>query len=441
MNELTEEQRSYLTKRRWVVLIASCLVNLCIGALYAWSVFASPMAEVLSEATGATLTAASLAIVFSIGNGDGFITLIGGGFLNQKIGPRWVIFFGGILFGLGFVICGMATNVGMLILGYGICSGLGMGLAYGCTISNTVKFFPDNKGLIGGIATASYGISSVILPPVANALINAMGVRTAFIAVGIFCLVVVGVCSQLIVKCPVGFRPSGWDPRNADAPVHHTVDRNWHQMLKDPIFYVMLVMLFFGAVLGMMSISQASNVAQSMIGMSASAAAVVVSVLALFNTFGRILAGFISDRIGCVNTLTAVFVVAIGALSLIYLSAAGSVPLFYVGICLVGLCFGAFMGVYPSFTNGQFGAKYSSVNYGIMFIGFSAAGIAGPMIMSQVYGMFGTYRPAFLIALALAVCGLALTFLYRAVHARTGHRHLKSSYLERGVLPKGLRAH
>jgi MFS family permease len=185
------------------------------------------------------------------------------------------------------------------------------------------------------------------------------------------------------------------------------------------VFYVMIVMLFFGAVFGMMSISQASNVAQNMMGMTAAAAAVVVSVLALFNTFGRIVAGYVSDRIGCINTLTAVFVIAIAALAMLYVSGGnGSIPLFYVGMCLIGVCFGAFMGIYPSFTASRFGSKNSSVNYGIMFIGFSAAGIIGPIIMSNVFRSTGSYRPAFLIAIVLAVIGLALTFLYRAMSGK-----------------------
>ncbi len=416
MKSVQVQNNLSLTKRRWMVMIASCCINLCIGALYAWSVFASPMAAYLSDLKGLTLTAADLAIVFSIGNGDGFITLIAGGFINDRLGPKWVIFAGGILFGLGFIVCGLANSIFMLILGYGILSGLAMGLAYGCTISNSVKFFPDKAGLIGGIVTASYGISSVIIPPLANALINEVGVCNAFLIFGAIIVVVVGIFSQFILKCPDNFVPEGWTPPAVKAGSAVSVpDKNWREMLSTPVFYIMIVMLFFGAVFGMMAISQASSVAQNMLGMTPAAAAVVVSVLALFNTFGRILAGYISDRIGCINTLTAVFVIAIAALTMLYWSGNGIVVLFYIGICLIGVCFGAFMGVYPSFTASQFGAKNSSVNYGIMFFGFSAAGIVGPIIMSRVYNAADTYRPAFLIAAALAAAGLLLTFGYRAV--------------------------
>lgn len=403
-----------LTKRRWLVLLASCLINLCIGALYAWSVFAAPMAAHLSQILGRELTAADLSVVFSVGNGLGFITMIGGGFLNQKIGPKWVIFMGGVLFGCGYVICGFASNVAMLVVGYGLFSGLAMGLAYGCTISNSVKFFPDRAGLVGGIATASYGISSVIVPPVANALIDGFGVSKAFIAMGVVIILVVGVCSQMIVKCPDGFVPDGWKPpvkKDMQGQKPQAVNMDWKEMLRTPVFYIMIVMLFFGAVLGMMAISQASNIAQDMIGMTPAAAAIVVSVLALFNTFGRILAGMISDRIGCIQTLRAVFVIAIAAMGILYLSGNGSIGLFYVGICLVGVCFGAFMGVYPSFTAQQFGPKNSSVNYGIMFIGFNMAGLLGPMIVSKALQQTGNYRNSFLIALVFAVIGLVLSFI------------------------------
>ena len=303
----------------------------------------------------------------------------------------------------------------MLIVGYGLFSGMAMGLAYGCTISNSVKFFPDKAGLVGGIATASYGISSVILPPVANVLINTFGVNKAFMYLGVFIIVGVGIFSQFIIKCPVGFTPEGYvakETKNVNAG-EVTKDKNWKEMLKAPVFYIMMAMLFLGAVLGMMIISQASNIAQKMIGMSVAEAAIVVSVLALFNTFGRVFAGMISDRIGCINTLSGVYALAAISMAVLYVSANGSVALFYIGVCLIGVCFGALMGVYPGFTQSQFGAKYSSVNYGIMFVGFNAAGLIGPMIVSHVVASTGTYQFAFVIAFAFAVMGLALSFVYR----------------------------
>lgn len=408
---MTEKEQIRLTKKRWLVLLSSCLINLCIGALYVWSVFAGPMAAHLSEVLGKELTAANLAIVFSIGNSTGFITMIGGGFLNQKLGPRWVVFLGGVLFGLGFLICGFSSSVAGLIIGYGVVSGLAMGLAYGCTISNSVKFFPDKAGLIGGIATASYGISSVILPPIANTVIDYVGVSKAFMYFGIVIMIVCGIFSQFILKCPEDFVPVGYKaPVQKTGKANSVADKNWKEMLTSPIFYVMWIMLFFGAVLGMMSISQASGIAQNMAGMTAANAALIVSVLALFNTFGRIAAGSVSDKIGCIMTLRGVYVLAVIAMGLLYLNA--GTAMFCIGICMVGVCFGAFMGVYPGFTAGQFGRKNSSVNYGIMFTGFNLAGLLGPIIISRIYSSTNSYKFAFVTAMVFAIIGFVLTFVY-----------------------------
>jgi len=400
-----------LTKKRWIILAASCLINLCIGSLYAWSVFATPMAAYLTSVTGSEV--AGLAIIFTIANAVGPITMISGGFINDKIGPKWVIFIGGILFGLGMIASGFAKSVGMLLLTYGLGVGLGVGMVYGCTVSNSVKFFPDKRGLIGGIATASYGISSVIIPIVANALIDNFDVTMAFKILGAAMLVIICVSAFFIQTCPKDFKPEGWNPPEPKAGAKAPVDKDWKAMLKDPIFYVMILMLCCGAFSGLMVTSQASPVAQNMIGMTAAEAAVAVSVLAMFNTLGRILAGFISDKIGSVNTILGVFLVSVLGLGLLFISGEGGVATFYIGVCIVGLCFGSIMGIYPGFTASQFGGRNNSVNYGIMFIGFAAAGYFGPTIMSKIYASAGAYQTAFLAAMALAIAGAVLTFAFR----------------------------
>ena len=406
-----------LTSKRWLILIASCLINLCIGSVYAWSVFAKPEAVWLSS-FGRELTAGDLAIVFTVANSVGPITLISGGFINDRLGPKWVIFSGGVLFGVGMILSGLATALWQLVIFYGLFCGLGIGLVYGCTISNSVKFFPDKRGLIGGIATASYGISSVLTPPVANALISGSGVKMAFIILGCAFLAVICLGSFLIEKCPAGFVPVGYTPAAVGGKVASSNEKNWKEMLADPVFYVMILMLTCGAVFGMMTISQASPIAENMIGMSVGAATAAVSILALFNAAGRVLAGWISDRIGRINTLFSMLILAVIGLTLLYISGPGSVVTFYIGISVVGLCFGAFMGVFPGFTADQFGQMNNSVNYGIMFIGFALAGYVGPTIMSTVYRTTGDYHPAFLIAMCLAGVGIVLSLLYRKLTRR-----------------------
>lgn len=407
-----------LTKKRWIILIASCFINLCIGSMYAWSVFAAPMAKYLSQVTGATLTAGTLAIVFTVTNSVGPITMITGGRINDTFGPKKVIFFGGILFGGGMILSGFANGLGMLVLAYGIITGLGIGMVYGCTISNSIKFFPDKRGFVGGITTACYGFSSVIVPPIANILISNFGVTAAFKIIGVTFLIIVCVCSFFIDKCPVGFIPEGWTPPAAQGNKLIQNDKDWKGMLSSPVFYPMILVLLCGAFYGLMCSALASPLAQGMIGMSVAAATTVVSILALFNTGGRIIAGYVSDKIGRNNTLSGAFIIAIFGLMCLYFSGQGDVTKFYVGIISVGVSFGAFMGVFPGFTADQFGTKHNSVNYGIMFIGFAISGYFGPTVMKNVYAADQSYQRAFLIAAVLCVIGFGFTFVYRYMHKK-----------------------
>ncbi|MFU2314555.1 L-lactate MFS transporter [Rahnella sp. PCH160] len=401
------------SRRRWQILIASCFINLCVGSMYAWSVFASPMADYLSQLHGTTVTSADLAIVFVICNSVGPITMITGGKINDTLGPRLVIFVGGLMFGGGMILCGFATQISQLIWAYGIFTGLGLGMVYGATISTCIKFFPDKRGFVGGITTALFGVSSVIIPPVAALITAHAGILSAFKIIGLIFAVIVCASAFIIDKCPDGFAPQGWHPAQPHRAGSPSVNKNWRQMMTSPHFYIMLVMLTCGAVSGLMCISLAAPLAKNMIGMSAAAAALAVSVLALFNVLGRIIAGIISDKIGRINTLMLACILPIPGLGILYLAGIGDVALFYTGISIIGLCFGAFMGIFPGFTADQFGTQHNSVNFGIMFCGFAIAGYVGPTLMSSAFASAQSYKSAFPVGIGFSIAALVLTQVFR----------------------------
>lgn len=406
-----------LDRRRWFILALSCFVNLCIGSIYAWSVFAPPMEEKFNLVYGLGLAPGALAIVFTLANAVGPVAMIPGGRINDKIGPRWVVMLGGLLFGGGYILSGFAASLPALIGSYSIMSGWGLALVYGCNINNCVKLFPDRRGLIGGLTTACYGLSSVIVPPIANALIQGIGVSGAFQTLGIAFLLIICISSLFMIRCPDGYAPASMgreeDRRKAAGGSGREADLSWKQMMGTKRFWLMILTLLCGGISGMMCISQASAISQNMMGMTPSSAALAVSVIALFNGCGRILSGLVSDRIGRIGTLMGAFVLAGAGLLCLYMSAGGVLPLFYGGFCLIGLSFGTFMGVYPAFTADQFGSKNNSVNYGIMFCGFAAAGYLGPTIMFRIFSAQGIYQNAFLIAEAFVAAGFLLLLLLR----------------------------
>lgn len=402
-----------LTKKRWLVLTASCIINLCIGSLYAWSVLAGPMAEHLSVLNNMKITPRDLSIVFIIANSVGPITMISGGKINDTLGPKMVVLIGGLMFGGGMFLSGFATSINFLIGTYSLLLGLGLGMVYGATISTSVKFFPDRRGLVGGLTTATFGISSVIIPPIAAAIIASYGPTAAFKIIGAFFTVAICLSALFIEKCPADFIPEGWTPpvqKAGSAPVN----KAWNEMLKEPVFYVMIMLLTCGAFAALMFIPMVAPMAKNMLGLSVAGTTAAVSTLALFNVLGRVLAGVISDKIGRINTLATACVLSVAGLWLLVSAQGGNVTYFFAGISVVGVCFGSFMGVFPGFTADQFGPKNNSVNYGIMFIGFAVAGYFGPTILNNIYGASQSYNNAFLVAMAFSGAGLLLTFVYRA---------------------------
>lgn len=283
-------------------------------------------------------------------------------------------------------------------------------MVYGTIVSNAVKFFPDKSGLAGGLTTACYGGSSVLVPIIVTALLKNNEITAVFKMIGVVMMIIICASAFVIQSCPADFKVEGFTA----AKKAQGKDYSYQEMLTQPIFYLMLLTLTCGAFAGMMIISQASPIAQKMMGFTPAAAAGVVSILALFNMTGRLVAGSFSDRIGAGGTLRITFVCSLIASVLLYFCNESTVVLFYVGLAVIGFSFGAIMGIYPGFTAQQFGRKNNSVNYGIMFIGFALAGLLGPMIMNTLVQMTGRYQPAFLVSVALAALGEVLINIFMA---------------------------
>lgn len=405
-----------LTQKRWQLLVVSCVINLFAGSIYAWSVFGSALATKLSHELGTTVTGTDLALAFGIANGLGPIPMIFGGAVNDRFGPRLIIMGGAVLMGLGLFLAGTASTPMGVICSYGVCFGLGLGLVYGCTISNTMKFFPDRRGLVGGLTTAAYGISSVLLPPVAAFLIAEIGISASLKTFGILFGFVIFVGGFLSMRCPPGFQPEGWK-----RPVRHTTiasDRNWRQMLTSKEFPPMIILLMCGAVAAMMVIAHAFTIAREQMVLTVAQASAAVSIIALANTFGRVIAGCVSDRFGRLQTLSLGILTSLLGLALLSVAGTETQGFFYLGFISLGLSFGSFMGVFPGFTAEVFGSRNNSVNFGIMFMGFSAAGIIGPTLMGTMKAAGFDFPLCYLAAGAISAMGFPCILRLRALYSR-----------------------
>jgi OFA family oxalate/formate antiporter-like MFS transporter len=388
------------TLNRWIILAACVAANLCIGSAYAWSVFQNP----LIEEFGFTTSQANLAYTISL-----FLVpfaMILSGKLQARFGARKTIVMGGIIFGAGVFLTGFITGIIALYLTYGLLGGVGIGIVYGCTIPNAVKWFPDKRGLSGGIIAGGFGCGSVLFAPLAVNLINSLNILATFRIMGIVYVVVIVLTTLFITAAPENYKPKGWTP---PAPVAGNTAVNFTtiEMLKKAKFWVLWLIYTIGCIAGLMIIGHASPIGQERIGITPEMAAVVIVFLAISNTAGRMLWGAISDFIGRYRTLILMFILTAGMLLL--LNAAGSYWLFVVSVMGIAVSFGGFVGVFPSITADNFGALHLGINYGAMFSAYGFAAVIGPLLASEVREASGDYSLAFIIASIMTIAGIALT--------------------------------
>jgi len=393
---------------RWGIAVAAVIMQLCLGAVYGWSVFVKP----LINASHWTLTQVSLnftlAIVF-LGVGT-----VVGGLWQDRVGPRRVATVAGILYGIGYMVASLAASHHSLIglyLGYGAISGLGMGMGYICPVATLVKWFPDRRGLMTGVAVCGYGAGALVMSPLAAREILAVGVPGTFLTLGIVYLILVVITAQFYQNPPQGWRPAGWEPRSAVSKAASTYDFTVKQAMSTPQFWLLWVMLFLNVSAGIMIISQASPMAQQLVGLTPVAAAGIVGVISIFNGLGRVFWAAVSDYIGRARVYFLLYLIQVGVFfALPHLHTAA---MFTAAVALVGLCYGGGFGTMPSFTADFFGAKYMGGIYGWILLAWGAGAIPSPILIARVRQTTGTYHQAILVIAIVMVCSLILPLIAR----------------------------
>lgn len=420
MAELSYDPASLMSKRRYTVLLA-CIINLCAGANYAWSLFAQPLSKHLSITSGEPVTSGTLAFAFSLACIFSPISMILSGHFADKHGPRYVLMFAGLSLATGFLGAALSTSATAVIIFYGVFVGCGLGSAFNAGMANVLKFYPDKSGIMGGIVATCFGASSVLVPPIAVVLLKFMDITGTLITIGVIFGAIIVVCGYLTTRCPSDFKPVGWQPKASRSLPH---DFNTNEMVHTKVFYAMFGMAFCGAMPGIMLISQSARVAQTQMQYDLAQAAMVVSIVAVCNMSGRLIGGALSDRFGRIQVIMGMGMLGslIGCCAMI-MSGPHSSALFYVGICALGLAFGCMNGIFPSFTTAVFGRKYNALNYSIMIIAFSIPGVLGPMIVNSLFSEAYHFDIAFAIGIVFALCGLGFGYLYRVFQKKLFVRH------------------
>ncbi|MBS3741000.1 MAG: OFA family MFS transporter [Candidatus Cloacimonetes bacterium] len=384
------------------VVFGAILIQLCLGAIYAWSVFTKPLVE-------AGWTRTQTQAVFAAGLALFAIVMVIAGRIMPKIGPKKLAIAGGIVLGLGYLLAGLfaGTNFWLIFIFVGIIGGSGIGLAYVVPIAVGMRWFPDKKGLITGLAVAGFGFGALLWVKLAGTwggLIANLGLSNTFTIYGIIFFLAVVIGSIWMVYPAKGWKPKDWVPTEEDKK--HDDSKNQiksKQMLKTPQFYMILLTFAFGASAGLMSIGlmklfpmQALQEAGlSEIAASGIAGTAMAVFFSLANGLGRIAWGAISDKLGRKKSII-VMMASQGVFVIIFQWIAGIPALLYIGAALIGFNFGGNFALFPTITAETFGTKYIGQNYGWVFLAYGIGGIFGPILGGKL-GDMGNFPLAFII--------------------------------------------
>ncbi len=411
-----------LEKKRWWIAVAAVIMQLCLGTVYAWSVFKTP----LKTAHGWGETATQVTFMICIGVIG--IAAAFGGLLVDKRGPRFVATIGGILFGLGTILAGFADQIGslpLLYLSFGLVAGLGNGFGYVTPIATLIRWFPDKRGLVTGLAVMGFGAGAFFMGRIAPAMINtymvkdqttgaviASGVAKTWYIWGVVFLVLVTGAAQLYKNPPQGWLPAGFTPSSKKS-VSAAESRTLPEAIRVPQWWMLWAMLFLNISAGLGLLSQLSPMAQAVLKSRiadpkalAVAGGTIVAIASIFNGLGRLFWAWLSDGIGRRQVFITMFLTQ--AILYVLLPQVGSSVLFTVIACYLLACYGGGFATMPAFAADSFGPAYIGRVYGTMLTAWSAAGVVGPLVFAQF-----SREMALKVAAGLLVVGLIIALAYR----------------------------
>jgi OFA family oxalate/formate antiporter-like MFS transporter len=369
---------------RWGIAVAGFFMQMSLGAVYAWSVFRTPLVKQFHwSISQVTLTFTICILVL------GVAAFFGGLWLNKK-GPRVVALTGGFLYGLGvFLASFSAYKLWLLYLSYGVISGIGLGFGYIVPIAVLVKWFPDRRGLITGIAVGGFGAGALVTAPVATRLIRGVGVLHTFAYLGVAYLIVTMVTGYFMQNPPDGWKPAGWVQSAIQTSQRARKDYTLGEALTTWQWWALWLLLFLNTSAGISLISQESPMFQEIAKASVIVAAGMVGIVSIGNAAGRIFWAWVSDAITRRWTFAVMFLIQVGLFWM--LPNIASIAVLTTVSFIILMCYGGGFGTMPAFAADYFGSKNVGPIYGLMLTAWGAASAFGPLLIAHLHEASGSY--------------------------------------------------
>src|SRR6476659_7213221 len=397
---------------RWVIALAGVVMQIALGAVYAWSVFRIPLTKTFAWTIPQVTLTFTIAI-FVLG-----FAAFAGGIWMRRSGPRMVALAAGVLYGLGVFLASFTDGRLWWLYGsYGVLGGVGLGLGYIVPVATLVKWFPDKRGLITGIAVTGFGSGARITAPIATRLIASVGALQTFAILGAAYFVTVVSTALVMQNPPAGYRPDGWTP---SAAQQHRVARPYafDEAIRTWQWYGLWMLLFLNTTAGIAIISQAAPMVQEITNVDAAQAASLVGIISIANGAGRLLWAWLSDAIGRRTVFLIMFPLQAAIFAI--LPTVSSFPAFSLLAVVVLLCYGGGFGTMPALAADYFGAENVGSIYGLMLTAWGFAGVFGPMLIASIRQSSGHYSEALYVIAGLMLVSTAIPALVsRPTSART----------------------
>ncbi len=422
MDKQKTEPRESDIRYGWVVTFAGMGINLALGILYTWSVISKSVpAEWGWSEMDRSWPYSIACLVFCL-------VMVPAGRMQDRYGPRLVASIGGILIGIGMMMCSRTTSPMGFILGFGVIAGAGIGFGYASATPPAIKWFPSAKtGLIAGLVVSGFGLASVYAAPLTKFLIGKHGLPSTMFSLGVAFLIVVVVLAQFVraphkvLQFTRKLGPKHLFVMKPDEPPVEKEDYTPGEMLKTWQFYPLWFMYACGSGAGLMVISKLAAIAAKQAHIQLGF--VLVAVLAIGNGGGRILAGLLSDRIGRKTTMFSCFIFQAVLVFLLSKATVGSalatVPALSLLSALIGANYGANLTLFPSITKDYYGLKNFGINYGLMFTSWGVGGFMLAMAAGRLYDKYQSFSYAYYGASILLILAAAVTFMVKPPQATT----------------------
>ena len=431
MHESVGEPRTPV--RAWVVVFAGTTVNLCLGILYAWSIWKANLVGNAEHPAGTAmgglnegwtyLTDAQATWAYAICGITFAICMIPGGLLQDRLGPRLGATLGGLSLGGGCILAGLGSSYLALIAGFGVLGGIGMGLGYAAATPAAVKWFgPQRRGLVAGLVVGGYGAAAIYIAPVAKTLITSYGISRSFIVLGIMFALVIVAAAQLLSMPGDNYEPASSGKPSKTAGSITQAQWSARQMLGAWQYYAMVLMFIASAQAGLLVIANAAPILNDTargVGFLAANAWLLASYGGFVNAAGRVGTGIYSDKVGrrrayMINGLAAVACLLLTPTVM----RSGSVPLLFLVVGVAYWQYGGGLSLMPAMTADFFGANDLGIKYGLVFLGWGIAFLI-PQLAGYIRDVTGTLDYAFYLSGLLMLLAVGLSRVVRAPGLRS----------------------